>query len=122
MNTGFWPDSPACTPSTSLRACAQLPSSPAVPGVKLSSDQRLSLILDTQRAIAAAGDDVRAMMQLIVERSQAIIGADGSMVSVVDGDMLEARAASGIGLLASTKRRPLAGSWRGLRSRAAYRC
>jgi diguanylate cyclase (GGDEF)-like protein/PAS domain S-box-containing protein len=81
-----------------------------VPGVKLSSDQRLSLILDTQRAIAAAGDDVRAMMQLIVERSQAIIGADGSTVSVVDGDMLEARAASGVGLLASTKRRPLAGS------------
>ena len=28
-----------------------------MPGAKLDSDQRLSLILDTQRTIAAAGDD-----------------------------------------------------------------
>jgi hypothetical protein len=47
-----------------------------MPGARLSSDQRLSLIVDTQRMIAAAGDDLQSVMQQVAERSQAIIGAD----------------------------------------------
>ena len=35
-------------------------------------------------------------MQLIAERSQAITGADGAMVNLIDGEMLHTRAVSGI--------------------------
>src|ERR1700689_4819766 len=81
-----------------------------MPGAKLNSDQRLSLILDTQRSIAAAGDDLQRVMQQVADRSQAIIGADGSMVNLVDGDMLHPRAVTGIAASAFDARRPLAGS------------
>jgi diguanylate cyclase (GGDEF)-like protein/PAS domain S-box-containing protein len=81
-----------------------------MPGAKLNSDQRLSLILDTQRTIAAAGDDLQSVMQQVADRSQAIIGADGSMVNLVDGDMLHTRAVTGIAASAFDARRPLAGS------------
>lgn len=81
-----------------------------MPGAKLDSDQRLSLILDTQRTIAAAGDDLQSVMQQVADRSQAIIGADGSMVNLVDGDMLHTRAVTGIAASAFDARRPLAGS------------
>ncbi|MGH2877099.1 MAG: hypothetical protein ACRDLV_12685, partial [Solirubrobacteraceae bacterium] len=63
-----------------------------MPGAKLSSDQRLSLILETQRTIAAAGDDLQRVMSLVAERSQAIIGADGAMVNLVDDGVLHTRA------------------------------
>ena len=81
-----------------------------MPGVKLSSDQRLSLIVDTQRTIAAAGDDLQGVMQQVADRSQAIIGADGSMVNLVDGEMLHTRAVTGIAASAFDARRPLTGS------------
>jgi GAF domain-containing protein len=80
-----------------------------MPGAKLTSDQRLSLIVDTQRLIAAAGD-LQSVMQHVAERSQAIIGADGAMVNLVDGDMLHTRAVTGIAANAADVRRPLAGS------------
>jgi hypothetical protein len=66
-----------------------------VPGTHPDSEQRLSLILGTQQAIAAAGDDLESVMQIVAERSMAILGADGSMVNLVDGDMLHTRAAGG---------------------------
>ena len=81
-----------------------------MPGAKLNSDQRLSLIIDTQRVIAAAGDDLQSVMQHVAERSQAIIGADGSMVNLIDGDMLHTRAVTGIAAGAFDARRPVAGS------------
>ena len=81
-----------------------------MPRPKLSSDQRLSLVLDTQRAIATAGDDLQSVMQLVGERSQAILGADGAMVSLVDGDTLDTRVVTGIGTRVSPGRRPLSGS------------
>jgi GAF domain-containing protein len=81
-----------------------------MPGARLSSDQRLSLIVDTRRMIAAAGDDLQSVMQQVAERSQAIIGADGSMVNLVDGDTLHTRAVTGIAAGAFDARRPLAGS------------
>ncbi len=77
---------------------------------KLNSDQRLSLIIETQREISAAGDELHAAMQLIAERSQAIIGADGAMVNLIDGDMLHTRGVSGTAVGAFDARRPVSGS------------
>jgi hypothetical protein len=45
-------------------------------------------------------------MQLIAERSQAITGAQGSMVNLVDGEMLHTRAVTGIAVKAFDARRP----------------
>ncbi|HTW13195.1 MAG TPA: EAL domain-containing protein [Solirubrobacteraceae bacterium] len=77
---------------------------------KLSSDQRLSLIIDMQRQISAVGDDLHTAMQLIAEGSQAIIGADGAMVNLIDGDMLHTRGVSGTAVGAFDARRPVSGS------------
>jgi len=81
-----------------------------VPGTHFDSDQRLSLILETQQAIAAAGDDLESVTQIVADRSQAIIGADGAMVNLVEGDILHTRAASGTAEMVRGARRPLAGS------------
>jgi len=74
------------------------------------SSDRLSLIFETQREIARAGNDLQAVMQLVAERSQAITGADGAMVNLLDGDMLHTRAVSGIAAPVVDTRRPLHGS------------
>jgi diguanylate cyclase (GGDEF)-like protein/PAS domain S-box-containing protein len=81
-----------------------------VPGTHFDSEQRLSLILETQQAIAAAGDDLAAVMQIVAERSTAIIGADGAMVNLVDGEMLHTRAASGTAAQVFDARRPISAS------------
>ena len=49
-------------------------------------------------------------MQLVAERSQAITGADGAMVNLIDGDMLHTRAVSGIAGAVFDTRRPLESS------------
>jgi len=77
---------------------------------KLNSDQRLSLIIDTQREISAAGDDLHAVMQLIADRAQAIIGADGAMVNLADGEMLHTVGVSGVAKGALDERFPVSGS------------
>ena len=77
---------------------------------KLNSDQRLSLIIETQREISAAGDELHAVMQLIAERSQTIIGGDGAMVNLIDGDVLHTRGVSGTAVGAFDSRRPVSGS------------
>jgi diguanylate cyclase (GGDEF)-like protein/PAS domain S-box-containing protein len=77
---------------------------------KLNSDQRLSLIIETQREIFAAGDELHAAMQMVAERSQAILGADGAMVNLIDGDMLHTRGVSGTAVGAFDARRPISGS------------
>jgi diguanylate cyclase (GGDEF)-like protein/PAS domain S-box-containing protein len=81
-----------------------------VPGTHLNSEQRLSLILETQQAIAAAGDDLQTVMEIVGERSQAIIAADGAMVNLVEGDMLHTRVARGSAMQVHNARRPIAGS------------
>jgi diguanylate cyclase (GGDEF)-like protein/PAS domain S-box-containing protein len=81
-----------------------------VPGTHFDSEQRLSLILETQQAIAAAGDELESVMQIVAERSMAILGADGSMVNLVEGDMLHTRAAGGSAAEVRNARRPIAKS------------
>src|SRR5471030_1362134 len=71
------------------------------------SSERLSLIIETQHEIAKAGNDLEAVMQLVAERSQAITGADGAMVNLIDGEMLQTRAVSGIAVGAIDARRLL---------------
>ena len=81
-----------------------------MPGTHFDSEQRLSLILETQQAIAAAGDDLESVMQIVAERSTAILGADGAMVNLVEGDMLHTRAASGSAMEVHNARRPISES------------
>jgi PAS domain S-box-containing protein len=77
---------------------------------RLDSDQRLTLIIQAQREIAAADGDLQTVMQLIAERSQAIIGADGAMVSLIDGENLHTRGVSGIASAALDAGRPISSS------------
>ena len=107
------PDTAISPPSRAAPArgpppCTHRP--PPVPHPSLTSDQRLSLILQTQRAVVAAGDDLQSVMETIAERAQAILNADGAMVSLVDGDMLQARAVTGIAGRTPSLRRPIAAS------------
>ncbi len=81
-----------------------------MPGTHFDSEQRLSLILETQQAIAAAGDDLESVTQIVAERSTAIIGADGAMVNLVEGDVLHTRAASGSAAEVANARRPISQS------------
>jgi len=67
----------------------------------------LARIVETQRDIAAAGSDVEAVMELVLARSQALTGADGAMVSLVESDELLTRAASGISAGLVGRRQPL---------------
>jgi len=55
----------------------------------------LERIVATQRDIAAAGVDLQGVMALIVERSMALTGADGGMVSLIEGEELVVGAAAG---------------------------
>ncbi|HEY1568524.1 MAG TPA: EAL domain-containing protein [Solirubrobacteraceae bacterium] len=81
-----------------------------MPGTHFDSEQRLSLILETQQAIVAAGDDLEGVMQIVAQRSTAIIGADGAMVNLVEGDILHTRAASGTAAPVYGARRPISES------------
>src|SRR3954453_8129665 len=82
-----------------------------MPGHNRQDAERLSLIVETQREIAGAGNDLQAVMQLVAERSQAITRADGAMVNLIEGgDTLHTRAATGIAATAFDARRPLSGS------------
>jgi hypothetical protein len=42
-----------------------------MPGHSQGSAERLSLIVETQREIAGAGNDLQAVIELVAERSQA---------------------------------------------------
>src|SRR4051812_9631748 len=82
-----------------------------MPGHSGNSAERLSLIVETQREIASAGNDLQAVMQLVAERCVGIIGADGAMVNLIEADdVLHTRAATGIAVAAFDARRPLSGS------------
>jgi diguanylate cyclase (GGDEF)-like protein/PAS domain S-box-containing protein len=75
-----------------------------------SNDQRLALIIETQREILATDGDLYASMQLIAERSQAIIGADGAMVNLIRKAELHTVGVSGTAVGAFDARRPVSGS------------
>jgi diguanylate cyclase (GGDEF)-like protein/PAS domain S-box-containing protein len=82
-----------------------------MPGHNRNSAERLSLVVETQRAIASAGNDLTAVMQLVADSCVGIIGADGAMVNLLEeGDILHTRAANGIAEKAFDARRPLSGS------------
>ncbi len=69
--------------------------------------ERLERLVATQRDIAAAGVDLEGVMQLIVERSQALTRAEGALVSTIEGDELVVGAASGIAAHLVGSRRPI---------------
>lgn len=80
--------------------------------------ERVARIVETQREIAAAGTDLDAVLQLIVDRSVQLTGADGAIVSLTDGDDLVVRAACGIGRNAISFRRRIEDSIAGHAFRA----
>jgi diguanylate cyclase (GGDEF)-like protein/PAS domain S-box-containing protein len=59
-----------------------------------SDSERLTRIVE--RDIAAAGNDLSAVTDLVLARSRALTGSDGAMLSLVEGDQLVTRAAVGI--------------------------
>ena len=58
--------------------------------------ERLAAIISTQRAIAMAEPDQKSVMNLIIERSRELTGADGAVVEMIDGEELVYHAASGV--------------------------
>jgi diguanylate cyclase (GGDEF)-like protein/PAS domain S-box-containing protein len=66
---------------------------------RVFADARLAGIIETQRQIAAQGDDLQGVMQLVSERAQMIVGADGAIVNLIEGDTVHTHAASGIGVV-----------------------
>jgi len=72
---------------------------------------RLERIIATQRDISAAAlGDLDHVMQVIVERAQALTRAEGAMIHLIEGQDVITRAASGIGLRFLGNRRPLSQS------------
>jgi diguanylate cyclase (GGDEF)-like protein/PAS domain S-box-containing protein len=73
--------------------------------------ERLTRIIETQRDLAAVGDDVETVMRLMAERCQVLTAADGAMVSLLrDDDTLLTTAATGCAAGALGAIRPLARS------------
>jgi diguanylate cyclase len=69
---------------------------------------RLERIIATQRDIsAAASGDLDHVMQVIVERAQALTRAEGAMISLIEGDDVVTRAACGIASGFLNARRPM---------------
>ena len=50
--------------------------------------ERLAILLDTHRQIAAAGFELESVTGLLVERSMELTGAEGALVSLIEGDEL----------------------------------
>jgi diguanylate cyclase (GGDEF)-like protein/PAS domain S-box-containing protein len=75
-----------------------------------STDQRLALILETQREILGAGETLDAAAALIAQRAQAITAADGAMVNLIAEDQLHTVGASGSASGALGARRPIGSS------------
>ena len=74
----------------------------------IEKTNRLERIIATQRDIsAAASEDLEHVMQVIVERAQALTRAQGAMISLIDGDEIITRATCGIAVRFQGNRRPL---------------
>jgi diguanylate cyclase (GGDEF)-like protein/PAS domain S-box-containing protein len=73
--------------------------------------ERLARVIETQRELAAVGGDLETVMRVIAERCQDLTGADGAMVSMLQGnDMLLTTAATGCAAEVLGAIRPLATS------------
>jgi diguanylate cyclase (GGDEF)-like protein/PAS domain S-box-containing protein len=69
---------------------------------------RLERIIATQRDIsAAASSDLDQVMNVIVERAQALTCAEGAMISLIEGETLVTRATCGIATRFQGNQRPL---------------
>ena len=73
----------------------------------VETNERLAQIVAVQRDIAAAGLDLRAVMELAVDHARRLTGADGAMINLVDGDDMVVRAAVGSAAPVLGDRRPL---------------
>jgi diguanylate cyclase (GGDEF)-like protein/PAS domain S-box-containing protein len=60
--------------------------------------QRLSVVIATQQEIAIRNPNIDEVMAVIVERTQQLTSANGSIMKMVEGDELVCRAASGTAL------------------------
>jgi diguanylate cyclase (GGDEF)-like protein/PAS domain S-box-containing protein len=99
----------AATPARAgARSPAGTPGGSPVPGVRLTADERLRLVLETERMVAEHGDDLQAVLQLVADRMPAIVDGSGASVSLVEGDELVTRATSGDAAMAP--RRPISES------------
>ncbi len=73
--------------------------------------ERLARVIETQRDLTATGGDVETVMRRMAERCQVLTGADGAMVSLLQGDdMLLTTAATGCASSVLGALRPLATS------------
>jgi PAS domain S-box-containing protein len=76
-----------------------------------TANARLARVVETQNEIAAtAPQDLDAVIRLVAGRAEAMTGARGAIVELLDGDMLVARAATGTSASMLASVRPLAGS------------
>jgi diguanylate cyclase (GGDEF)-like protein/PAS domain S-box-containing protein len=70
----------------------------------------LARVVETQRDIAAAGVDLERVLQAIVDRAAQLTGADGAVVSLIEGDEVIFKAACGVGAAVVGVRRKIADS------------
>jgi signal transduction histidine kinase/DNA-binding response OmpR family regulator len=80
----------------------------------VTAARRASEIIRTQQDIMIAESDLDEVMRIVVERAQALTGADGGVVEMVDGEVMVYRAASGTASPHVGLRLPIAGSLSGL--------
>lgn len=64
--------------------------------LSLISREQLLAIIGIQTEIAKVGLDLGAVMALVVERAQQLVGGDGAVIELVEGDEMVYRATSGI--------------------------
>ncbi|HTX12570.1 MAG TPA: EAL domain-containing protein [Solirubrobacteraceae bacterium] len=80
-------------------------------GELIEKTNRLERIIATQRDISAAAmGDLEHVMQVIVERAQALTRAEGAMIHMIEGTDVCTRAACGIATRFLNNRRPLSQS------------
>ncbi|MCW6050273.1 diguanylate cyclase [Lyngbya sp. CCAP 1446/10] len=58
--------------------------------------ERLGIVIATQQEIALRNPNLDAVMAVITDRTQKLIGADGAVIAMLEGDEMVYRAASGI--------------------------
>ncbi len=75
---------------------------------------RLSALVATQQAVATAEPDVRQLMALVAEQTQALTGADGAAIEIVEGAELVQRTVTGTLLPFADRRLSLHNSLSGL--------
>ncbi len=86
--------------------------------------ERMAAIIRTQHEVMTTSLDLDAVMTLVAERAQALTGASGAVVELVEGDELVYRAVSGTAAPYLGRRIPATGTLAGLcvRMREILRC